>query len=165
MIIKVCEACTPRKVEELTKYFGHGECEACGAAGVELRGHKLARVLEALKARETEGHAPGDLNFRNDTLSVDLWYPNIDQRPGDPPRTFDHPVAVEVGLMHVRAADDIRIEYDFARDGYVIKQGSKFEWAVDDQVCDRDWQEVAFVEAWGREVSPTEPVPGTERDT
>ena len=102
--------------------------------------------------------APGDLNFYDDTLHVDLWYPNIEREPKDPPRTFDHPVAVQVGLMHVRAADDIRIEYDFARDGYVIKQGSIFEWPADDKVCDRDWQEVAFVEAWGREIEkPTEP--------
>ena len=108
--------------------------------------------------------APGDLNFYDDTLHVDLWYPNIEREPKDPPRTFDHPVAVQVGLMHVRAADDIRIEYDFERDGYVVKQGSIFEWPASDTVCDRDWQEVAFVEAWGRQVE-TDDAPETERNT
>jgi hypothetical protein len=58
---------------------------------------------------------------------------------------------VNVGLMDVRAADDILIEYDFERDGYVIKQASKFVWDADDPVCDQDWQEVAFVQAWARE--------------
>jgi hypothetical protein len=53
--------------------------------------------------------------------------------------------------MDVRAADDILIEYDFERDGYVIKQASKFVWDADDPVCDQDWQEVAFVQAWARE--------------
>jgi hypothetical protein len=56
-----------------------------------------------------------------------------------------------VGLSDVRAADDILIEYDFERDGYVIKQASKFSWSADDPVCDMDWQEVAFVQAWARE--------------
>jgi hypothetical protein len=95
----------------------------------------------------------GDLQFSRDVLSVDLWYPNV---PDDPnvPRTFDHPKVVEVGLMHVRAADSIRIEYDFDRNGYTIKQASRFQWEADDAACDSDWQEVAFVQAWAREIDP-----------
>jgi len=92
-----------------------------------------------------------DLAFRKDTLIVDMWYPRL---TSGQPRTPDHPVAVEVGLCDVRAADSIRIEYDFARDGYSIKQASKFQWPCDDTVCDPDWQEVAFVQAWAREVPP-----------
>jgi hypothetical protein len=53
--------------------------------------------------------------------------------------------------MHVRAADDIRIHYDFERDGYVIEQASTFTWSIDDEECDPDWQEVAFIQAWARE--------------
>lgn len=34
-IIKVCEACQPKRVVELTKYFGHGECQSCGAKAIE----------------------------------------------------------------------------------------------------------------------------------
>lgn len=83
---------------------------------------------------------------------VNLWYPNVQSRE---PRTPDHPVAVEVGLMHVRAADSIRIEYDFDRDGYSIQQASVFEWSCEDTVRDPDWQEVAFVEAWARQKEPT----------
>ncbi|HYQ47177.1 MAG TPA: hypothetical protein VER11_34640 [Polyangiaceae bacterium] len=94
--------------------------------------------------------APGDLRFRDDTLSVDLWYPRSKNDP-DSPRSFDNPVAVIVGLVDVRAADDIRIEYDFERDGWSIRQASVFEWPIGDTVCDPDWQEVAFVQAWGRQ--------------
>jgi hypothetical protein len=32
-----------------------------------------------------------------------------------------------------------------------VKQAGKFEWATEDEVCDQDWQEVAFVKAWARE--------------
>lgn len=75
------------------------------------------------------------------TLAVDLLYP----------RAEGHPRYVEVGIEEVRAADSIRISYDFNRDGYVIEQASTFEWDGDDPVCDPDWQEVAFIQAWGRE--------------
>lgn len=97
----------------------------------------------------------GDLWFRNGVLGVDMWYPRLGVDGGQP-REFDHPVTVEVGLSDVRAADSIRIEYDFARDGYSIKQASVFQWEVDDEVCDADWQEVAFVQAWARQVDPDE---------
>jgi len=93
----------------------------------------------------------GDMHFSNNVLSVDLWYPRLETKPGDEPRTPDHPVAVEVGLVDVRAADSIRIEFDFDRNGYVVKQASTFEWEADDEKQDPDWQEVSFVPAWGRE--------------
>lgn len=53
--------------------------------------------------------------------------------------------------MDLRAADDIRIEYDFGRDGWVIKQAQVFEWEIDDEICDPQWKEVAFIEAWASE--------------
>ena len=55
-----------------------------------------------------------------------------------------------MSLTDVRAADDIRISYDYDRDGWVIEQASIFEWDGDDEECDEDWQEVAFVKAWAR---------------
>ena len=73
-----------------------------------------------------------------DTASIDLWYPRYN------PIQF-----IQIGLMDMRAADDIRITYDFARDGWSIQQASRFEWDVDEPI-DHDWQEVAFVEAWAR---------------
>ena len=160
LIVKVCRDCSPRRVEEKTKYWGPGECQACGRADAELHGHSLGRVLGALRAAQE--NASGDLAFRGNVLEVDLWYPRLEYGADRTPRTFDHPVAVEVGLTDVRAADSILVEYDFDRDGWVIKQASKFSWEVDDKVCDPDWQEVAFVQAWGRQVDPA---PETERNT
>ena len=63
---------------------------------------------------------------------VDLWYPRTD----DPNRTSDHPTSVRVGLMDVRAADDVVIDYDFDRDGYRIRMSAD---------VDAPLVEVAFV--------------------
>lgn len=73
----------------------------------------------------------------DETLKVELFYPRN-----------SGPTHVEVGLVDVRAADDIRIHYDHERDGWVIEQASIFEWDVGDEVCDQGWTEVAFIKAW-----------------
>jgi hypothetical protein len=66
------------------------------------------------------------------------------------PRNEGNIDCIELGLLDVRAADSVRISYDFERDGWIIYQASVFEWDIDDEICDADWQEVAFVRAWGR---------------
>lgn len=76
-----------------------------------------------------------------DTLSVELWYPRSDNRPKH----------VEVGLLDVRAADEIRISYDFDRDGWKIEQQQRFRFPEEDKERDPMWKEVAFVQAWGSE--------------
>jgi len=81
-----------------------------------------------------------DAAIHDDTLSINLWYPTVEGMLKK----------IEVGLMAVRAADSILIEYDFDRDGYSIKQASKFSWEADDIFCDPDWQEVSFIQAWAR---------------
>ena len=91
--------------------------------------------------------SPEEVIFREsvvngDTLDIPLWYPRNSEIK-----------KLEISLMDVRAADSITIEYDFVRDGWVIKQASKFEWE-EDETCDPDWQEVAFVQAWAREQKP-----------
>lgn len=73
------------------------------------------------------------------TVMIDLDYPSQDK-----------PLYVEVGLSHVRAADNIRISYDFHRDGYVIEQAKMFCWECD-QDPDPEWTEVAFCQAWQME--------------
>ena len=81
-----------------------------------------------------------DVQVFDKTFHVALSYPNIN--PID---------KICVGLEHVRAADDIRISYDFDRDGYKIEQASTFSWVSDDPNCgNMDWQEVAFIQAWAR---------------
>lgn len=79
-------------------------------------------------------------------LHLDLWYPRV-----EPIRNETKVKALQIGLMDVRATDDIRVSYDFERDGWKIEQASIFSWDVDDEICDPDWQEVAFVKAWARE--------------
>lgn len=44
---------------------------------------------------------------------IDLWYPGPDN---------ENPVEIQVGLSHVRAADDVRIKFDFARNEWVISR-------------------------------------------
>lgn len=53
---------------------------------------------------------------------VEISYPEYKPRAQD---------FVIVSLSHVRAADDIRIHYDFDRDGWVISQAQVFEWVVE----------------------------------
>ena len=76
-----------------------------------------------------------------DEMHIDLWYPDV---PDTLVRKF------VIGLMDVRCADSIRVSYDKERDGWKIEQASTFTWDGDDEECDPDWQEVAFVQAWGR---------------
>lgn len=83
-----------------------------------------------------------DYKVAGTVARVDLMYPRSEEDPVD---------TVEVGLCEVRAADSIRISYDFERDGWVVKQASRFIWAADEEP-DGDWQEVAFIQAWAREV-------------
>jgi hypothetical protein len=83
-----------------------------------------------------------------DNVNIDWYYPNIYKEKG--PLNY-----IEIGLMHVRASDNIRIKYDSDRDGWVIEQSSIFEFDVDDNICDEDWQEVSFIKAWGRELNDT----------
>lgn len=66
------------------------------------------------------------------------------------PRLEGHVKSFIIGLSDVRAADDIRVSYDFDRDGWKIEQASKFSWNADDPIRDPDWQEVGFVRAWSR---------------
>ena len=93
------------------------------------------------KASENAATILAEAKARGTVLALDLWYPGLE----------GHVDTIEIGLMDVRAADSIRIRYDFQRDGYAILQASTFEWEADDTVCDGDWQEVAFVPAWQRE--------------
>ena len=75
----------------------------------------------------------------DDELHIDLWYPSVEEN------TVKKFV---IGLMDVRAVDNIRVSFDRGRNGWMIEQASVFEWDEDDSVCDSKWVEVAFVEAW-----------------
>ena len=86
------------------------------------------------------------VNRYGSDIVVDLLYPR------------NNPIkAVQIGLSDVRAADNVRLWYSFERDGWVVEQASTFEWDGDDEVCEPDWQEVAFVQAWERSRPRTKP--------
>lgn len=76
-----------------------------------------------------------------ETVGVDLIYP----------RSGTGPSFVEVGIEDTRSADTIRVSYDYDRDGYRIEQAPCFGLVhAADEDMDQDWQEVAFIQAWGR---------------
>jgi len=76
---------------------------------------------------------------------ADLWYPRLPESPS----------YILVGLIDVRAADDIRISYDFDRDGWRIEQATVFEWDGEADDCgDPGWLEVAFIKAWASQKAP-----------
>ena len=88
--------------------------------------------------RHTEENV--DVWSGGDTLFVELSYPR-----------YSKINKIEINLSDVRAADGVRVSYDYDRDGWIVKQASTFEWDSDDDECDSDWQEVAFIKAWARE--------------
>lgn len=85
-----------------------------------------------------------------DAILVDLCYPRCGQRP----------TAVEVGLSDVRAADSVRISYDFDRDGWIVQQATRFSWEMHEDP-NQGWVEVAFVQAWGSKING----PGDEEES
>lgn len=112
-----------------------------------------------------DAYAQGALVNPKPTAAVELVLDSMRQQGDELHLNLVYPTLggninkLVVGLEHVRAADDIRISYDFERDGWKVEQASKFAWGPDDTTnCDPDWQEVAFVQAWGRE-RPSELLP------
>lgn len=108
--------------------------------------------MEVTKKLVLDKISENDIEIRrhfnlNDTLSVDFFYP----RANDSGTKI---TKIKIGLVDVRAADDILIEYDFDRDGYVIKQATKFSWDEKDGICDPGWKEAAFVPAFQFEAAP-----------
>ncbi|MBN6822836.1 hypothetical protein JRF84_25050 [Methylobacterium organophilum] len=87
----------------------------------------------------------------NDEIHATLTYPPYTDEANKGQIRY-----IVVDQESVRASDGIRISYDYERDGYVIQQASRFGWPADDTTCDPDWQEVAFIQAWGREESEEE---------
>lgn len=86
----------------------------------------------------------GITDSKHEVPTVQLWYPRNDG-------CAKH---IEVELSDVRAADSLRVSYDFERDGWVIEQAAVFEFDGEDTQCDPEWAEVAFVKAWARQRVP-----------
>lgn len=85
-----------------------------------------------------------------DDVHVTLAYPRSDGEAN----------AIQVHLSEVRAADRIRISYDFERDGWKIEQPSNHgPWAGNEEP-DEGWREVAFVKSWALAPLDREPKGG-----
>lgn len=92
-------------------------------------------------ATETTRQQNVEITTAGDTTTVELQYPK--QGPVE---------YIQIALSAVRAADDIRISYDFKRDGWKIEQAAEVVTDVGVyQVYDVQWQEVAFAQAWALE--------------
>lgn len=68
------------------------------------------------------------------TISFDLFYPGVDENPK----------FLLLGLCHVRAADNLRISYDFDRGGWKIEQFVCFDKYKENG----QWEEKAFLRPW-----------------
>lgn len=78
---------------------------------------------------------------KGETAFVELWYPRSEGRPK----------FIQVGLMDVRSAGDIRISFDFERNGWLIEQREIHDDG-DGLIEVYDWKETAFLDAWPEEL-------------
>lgn len=119
-------------------------------------------LINDAKIQKLQKECKIELGLCGRTLHIDLCYPRSED---------DRPNTIEVDLMDVRAADSIRISYDFDRDGWAIQQASRFSWEPGEE-SDPGWAEVAFVKAWARAIpgpgddgyewkNPSTPLPAT----
>jgi hypothetical protein len=70
---------------------------------------------------------------------VEIWYPR--QRPDE--------AVIDITLIDVRAARNIRVTYDMDRDGWSITAPNDPGDPDNPQPIDEEiWSEVAFVPAW-----------------
>lgn len=82
-----------------------------------------------------------DVAVSGETASVDFWYC----------RSEGAVRFLEIGLMDVRAADGIRVHYDFDRDGFVVCQPKPIIESIDKSGtinCGEEWVEVGFFASW-----------------
>lgn len=77
------------------------------------------------------------------TAYIDWSYPNIYA-------SKDRLDRLHIGLSHVRAADDLVIEYDGDRDGWVIRMDRTRRMDGWSEVVE-EAVEVAFIPAWNEE--------------
>lgn len=68
---------------------------------------------------------------------VELWYP-----------TDAEPQQVTISLYHVRAADDVRVRFDFARNGWRVSMDRTVAIPGGGRDVVEPDVEVAFVPAW-----------------
>lgn len=88
------------------------------------------------------------------TLKVSLCYPRCEGNPN----------VIDIDLEDVRAADTLRLKYDFDRDGWAILQ-EKLIGHDDRSEETGEWVEVAFIRAWSLETDDVESTRNSGRKT
>lgn len=87
-------------------------------------------------------------------FNVELVYPpRPDEADVGPIETQGGPVYVEVrntasvivGASLVRCVNDLKITFDFERNGWSISRATVFNWSIDDEECDPCWKEDCFI--------------------
>lgn len=82
------------------------------------------------------------LEEHGDTIVAEFAYPRQNQIK-----------FIEVGLSDVRAADNLRISYDFDRDGWKVEQAyiNEIDKGTYIDAATNIWEEVGFFQAWALE--------------
>lgn len=101
----------------------------------------LVAEVRRLRALNRQEH----FSVEGDTMHVEFWYPPHTAADAGKPNA--NPRYAILGLTAVRAADDVRVSYDFERDGWKVEQAQVFSWPLEGP-ADPEWKEVAFVQAW-----------------
>lgn len=88
-----------------------------------------------------------DVNQEEGIAHIELSYPRNNKVD-----------SIQVGLSDVRSTDDLRIKYDFERDGWVIQQPRSYYESIgeDDYDLKIEWIESAFCPAWKYELDSDE---------
>lgn len=146
----VCQNCLRElpKPDDKNVWFVH-HC-VCGKVHWLRRGEMSMEILlappEGAREHQEKCQVLKETMCNGVVTDVPLWYPGS-------PDPSSHQV-IQVSLVHVRAADDIRILFDMARNGWVVQQPV---WgrdrAEEEEKCTYidSWKEVGFFEAWAFE--------------
>lgn len=116
--------------------------------------HSEQSACNELKIENIEMHSTQDDNV----IHVELYYPKNNKVD-----------TLEVGLCAVRAVDDIRIRFDFDRDGWTILQSRDYYEKRNGEENSFDlkteWIESAFLPAWQFELEDNEKFNYSPKDT
>ena len=85
--------------------------------------------------------------IKNNKVNVEIWG-NILMTEFSYPRVEKDKIQkIQIGLEDVRAADSIEVEFDFERDGYIIRMDKTKNFDSMAEVI-KEKEEVAFIPAW-----------------
>lgn len=109
---------------------------------INIRNNEVSAIEKHIEFVETRINSEYIVNNESciiwGTSNIGWMYPEIYDKSKRNSLTIE--------LIHTRAAKGIHIEYDSERDGWIISNQTKFSWTIDDDICDPEYTEVAFIE-------------------